>query len=195
MQAQIRPSTEEDVPEITRIYDHYVHTSTATYELEPPTPQEMSGRRSKILALGLPYLVAEQESKILGYAYAGQYRPRPGYQYTIEDSVYIHPDYQGQGLGRVLLTALIETCEQGPWRQMIAVIGDTANAASMRLHERHGFRRIGTLYSVGWKFNRWVDSILMQRQLGPGNSLPAKDLLGKDSAKILRGDGRPRPSG
>jgi phosphinothricin acetyltransferase len=180
MQAQIRPSTEEDVPAITGIYAHYVHTSTATYELEPPTPEEMSARRSNILALGLPYLVAEQTEqengkKILGYAYAGQYRPRPGYQFTIEDSVYIHPDHLGQRLGEALLTALIETCEQGPWRQMIAVIGDTANTASMRLHERHGFRTIGTLYSVGWKFNRWVDSALMQRQLGPGISLPAKD--------------------
>jgi phosphinothricin acetyltransferase len=175
MQAPIRPSTEKDVRAVTGIYAHYVHTSTATYELEPPTPEEMSARRSKILALGLPYLVAEQENKILGYAYAGQYRPRPGYQFTIEDSVYIHPDHQGQGLGQALLTALIKTCEQGPWRQMIAVIGDTANAASMRLHERHGFRSIGTLYSVGWKFNRWVDSTLMQRALGAGNSQPAKD--------------------
>jgi L-amino acid N-acyltransferase YncA len=172
---QIRPSTEDDVPEITSIYAHYVHTSTATYELEPPSPEEMSERRSKILARGLPYLVAEQGNTVVGYAYAGQYRPRPGYQFTIEDSVYIHPDHQGQGLGQALLTALIETCEQGPWRQMIAVIGDTANTASMRLHERHGFRSIGTLYSVGWKFNRWVDSTLMQRQLGPGNSLRAED--------------------
>ncbi len=175
MQAQVRSSTEKDVPEITRIYAHYVHTSTATYELEPPSVEEMFSRRSKILTLGLPYLVAEQDAKILGYAYAGQYRPRPGYQYTIEDSVYIHPEHQGQGLGQALLNALIETCEQGPWRQMIAVIGDTANTASMRLHERHGFRSIGTLYSVGWKFNKWVDSILMQRALGIGNSKPAKD--------------------
>jgi phosphinothricin acetyltransferase len=180
MPPQIRPSTEADVAEITRVYAHYVHTSTATYELEPPTPVEMSNRRSKILKLGLPYLVAERGQEILGYAYAGQYRPRPGYQFTIEDSVYIHPEHQGHGIGQALLTALIETCEQGPWRQMIAVIGDTANAASMRLHERHGFRSIGTLYSVGWKFNRWVDSILMQRPLGPGNSQPAKDWPAKD---------------
>jgi phosphinothricin acetyltransferase len=175
MPPQIRPSTEADVPAITRIYAHYVHTSTATYELEPPTAEEMASRRSKILILGLPYLVAEQEGKVLGYAYAGQYRPRPGYQYTIEDSVYIDPEHLGQGLGEALLTTLIEICEQGPWRQMIAVIGDTANTASMRLHERHGFRTMGTLYSVGWKFNRWVDSILKQRALGAGNSLPAKD--------------------
>lgn len=181
MPPHIRPSTEDDVAEITRIYAHYVHTSTATFELEPPTCEEMSQRRAKILKLGLPYLVAEQEAgqendeKIVGYAYAGQYRPRPGYQYTIGDSVYIDPQHLGEGLGQALLTTLITQCEQGPWRQMIAVIGDTANTASMRLHERHGFRTIGTLYSVGWKFNRWVDSILMQRALGQGNSLPAKD--------------------
>ena len=117
MPPQIRPSTEADVAEITRVYAHYVHTSTATYELEPPTAEEMSVRRSKILNLGLPYLVAEQDQEILGYAYAGQYRPRPGYQFTIEDSVYIQPGHQGQGIGQALLTALIETCEQGPWRQ------------------------------------------------------------------------------
>jgi len=175
MLSQIRPSTEKDVDAITRIYAHYVHTSTATFELEPPSADEMASRRSKILALGLPYLVAEQDGKVLGYAYAGQYRPRPGYGYTIEDSVYIDPEHLGQKLGQALLTALIDTCEQGPWRQMIAVIGDTANTASMRLHERFGFRAIGTLNSVGWKFNRWVDSILMQRALGAGNSLPAKD--------------------
>jgi len=175
MPPQIRPSTEKDVADITRIYAHYVHTSTATFELEPPSAEEMSARRSTILTLGLPYLVAKQDKKILGYAYAGLYRPRPGYKFTIEDSVYISPEHLGQGLGQALLTALIETCEQGPWRQMIAVIGDTANTASMRLHERFGFRTIGTLYSVGWKFNRWVDSILMQRALGTGNSMPAKN--------------------
>jgi L-amino acid N-acyltransferase YncA len=175
MQAQVRPSTEGDVAEIARIYGHYVHTSTATFELDPPSLEEMLSRRSKILRLELPYLVAEQDGRIVGYAYAGQYRPRPGYQFTIEDSVYIDPEHLGEGLGQALLSALIETCERGPWRQMIAVIGDTANTASMRLHERHAFRTIGTLYSVGWKFNRWVDSILMQRALGQGNSLPAKD--------------------
>jgi len=175
MPPYIRPSTEADVAEITRIYAHYVGTSTATYELEPPSVDEMAARRSKILKLGLPYLVAERDRKVLGYTYAGQYRPRPGYKFTIEDSVYIDPEHLGQGLGHALLAALIEVCEPGPWRQMIAVIGDTANAATIRLHERHGFRMIGTLYSVGWKFNRWVDSILMQRVLGLGNSLPAKD--------------------
>jgi L-amino acid N-acyltransferase YncA len=175
MPPQIRPSAENDIPAITSIYAHYVHISTATFELEPPTPEEMSNRRSTILTLGLPYLVAELNGMIQGYAYAGQYRPRPGYQYTIEDSVYIHPEHTGQGLGQALLTALIARCEDGPWRQMIAVIGDTANTASVRLHERNGFRTIGTLYSVGWKFTRWVDSILMQRALNAGNTLPAKD--------------------
>jgi phosphinothricin acetyltransferase len=173
-QLVVRPSTETDLPDITRIYGHYVHHSTATFELAPPTEKEMAERRSNILTQNLPYLVAEQNDKIVGYAYAGQYRPRPGYQYTIEDSVYIHPEHLGRSLGQALLTALIETCERGPWRQMIAVIGDTANTASIRLHERFGFRIAGTLYSVGFKFNRWVDSILLQRQLGRGNSEPAE---------------------
>lgn len=172
---QIRPSSVNDAPEITRIYAHYVLHSTATFELEPPTVAEMAARRSKILEAGLPYLVAERDQQIMGYAYAGHYRPRPGYQYTIEDSVYIDSEHLGQGLGCALLSALIEICEAGLWRQMIAVLGDRGNTASLRLHERQGFRTIGTVYSVGWKFNRWVDSILMQRALGVGNSLPAKD--------------------
>ena len=171
---QIRPSTEVDVADITRIYGHYVNHSTATFELELPTQQEMSQRRSNILAQGLPYLVAEQRGAVVGYAYAGHYRPRPGYQYTIEDSVYIDPQHLGCGHGKALLTALIEVCEQGPWRQMVAVIGDTVNVTSIRLHERFGFRTLGTLYSVGYKFNRWVDSVLMQRGLGPGNSTEPK---------------------
>jgi L-amino acid N-acyltransferase YncA len=173
MQAQVRPSTLDDVAEIARIYGHYVRMSTATFELEPPSAEEMGDRRSKILAMGLPYLVAVENKAILGYAYAGQYRPRPGYRYAIEDSLYIDPEHVGRGLGGALLGALISGCEAGPWRQMVAVIGDTANLASIRLHERHGFRTIGTLKSVGWKFDRWVDSVLMQRPLGRGDSLPA----------------------
>jgi L-amino acid N-acyltransferase YncA len=172
-QLRVRPSTEQDVEEIARIYGHYVRHSTATFELDPPTRDDMAKRRSDILSLGLPYLVAERDGVILGYAYAGRYRPRPGYQFTIEDSVYIDPQHIGHGCGRALLAALIEQCEQGPWRQMIAVIGDTANVASLRLHERFGFRNVGTLSSVGFKFNRWVDSVLMQRELGPGSSIPA----------------------
>jgi L-amino acid N-acyltransferase YncA len=173
MQLRVRPSTEDDVAEIARIYSHYVRHSTATFELDPPTRDDMAKRRSDILSLGLPYLVAERDGAIFGYAYAGHYRPRPGYQFTIEDSVYIDPQHAGHGCGKALLTALIGICEQGPWRQMIAVIGDTANTASIRLHERFGFRSVGTLSSVGFKFNRWVDSMLMQRELGPGSSIPA----------------------
>jgi L-amino acid N-acyltransferase YncA len=172
-QLRVRPSTESDVAEIARIYGHYVRHSTATFELDPPTRDDMAKRRSDILSLGLPYLVAERDGAILGYAYAGRYRPRPGYKFTIEDSVYIDPQQVGHGCGRALLAALIEICEQGPWRQMIAVIGDNANVASLRLHERFGFRSVGTLSSVGFKFNRWVDSVLMQRELGPGSSIPA----------------------
>jgi L-amino acid N-acyltransferase YncA len=172
-QLRVRLSTEQDVAEIARIYCHYVRHSTATFELDPPSDDEMAKRRSDILSLGLPYLVAERDGAILGYAYGGRYRPRPGYKFTIEDSVYVDPQRVGQGCGKALLAALIEKCEQGPWRQMIAVIGDTANTASLRLHEGFGFRNVGTLSSVGFKFNGWVDSVLMQRELGPGNSIPA----------------------
>jgi len=172
-QLRVRPSTEDDVADIARIYSHYVRHSTATNELDAPTRDDMAKRRSDILSLGLPHLVAERDGAILGYAYAGRYRPRPGYQFTIEDSVYIDPQHAGHGCGKALLATLIEICEQGPWRQMIAVIGDTANIGSIRLHERFGFRSVGTLSSVGFKFNRWVDSVLMQRELGLGSSVPA----------------------
>ena len=166
----IRPSTEKDVSAIARIYAHYVETNTATYELESSSQEEMASAREEILALGLSYLVAEQNGEVVGYSNAGHCRPRPGYRFTIEDSVYIHPECAGQGIGLALLGALIEKCEQGPWRQMVAVIGDSANAATIRLHKRHGFRRVGTLHAVEFKFDRWVDSLLIQRALGARNA-------------------------
>jgi len=151
---------------ITEIYGYHVLHSPATFEEDPPGRDVMTNRRSAILSLGLPYLVAESEGTVAGYAYAGPYRPRPAYRFTVEDSVYVDPEHAGHGCGRALLAALIERCEQGPWRQMIAVIGDSANAASIRLHERLGFRSVGTLLSVGFKFDRWLDTVLMQRALG-----------------------------
>ena len=169
-QLRVRPSTEKDLAEITRIYAHYVQHSTATFELEPPSIDEMAKRRANILALGLPHLVAERGGTIFGYAYASTYRPRPGYRFTVEDSVYIDPQHVGHGCGQALLAAVIELCEQGPWRQMIAVIGGSDNTASIRLHERFGFRHIGTLSSVGFKLNRWVDTVLMQREFGSGGT-------------------------
>jgi phosphinothricin acetyltransferase len=162
----IRASTAEDVVEIARIYQHYVLHSTSTFEIEPPAPEEMARRRAAILELGMPYLVAEANGRVIGYAYANAYRPRRAYCFTVEDSIYVDPAAARQGCGGVLLAALIAECERGPWRQMIAVIGDSANAASIALHERSGFRRVGTLERVGFKFERWVDSVLMQRELG-----------------------------
>jgi L-amino acid N-acyltransferase YncA len=167
----VRPTTEDDLGEVTRIYSHYVLHSAATFEVDPPSRDEMAKRRSHILAIGLPYLVAEHEGAIAGYAYASEYRPRPAYRFTVEDSIYIDPQYVGQGCGLALLGTVIELCEQGPWRQMIAVIGDSGNYASIRLHRRFGFRDAGTLFSVGFKFNQWVDTALMQRELVPRNAV------------------------
>jgi L-amino acid N-acyltransferase YncA len=166
-QFQVRPSTEDDLSDITRIYSHHVLNSAATFELDAPSQDEMAKRRSAILALGLPYLVAEDRQAVVGYAYASPYRPRPAYRFTVEDSIYIDPGHIGQGCGRALLAALIEDCERGPSRQMIAVIGDSANTASIRLHQHFRFRHAGTLLTVGFKFERWIDTVLMQRELRP----------------------------
>ena len=163
----VRPSTEDDLSVITRIYSHYVLHSAATFELDAPAQDEMAKRRSSILALGMPYLVAEHQQAVVGYAYASPYRPRPAYRFTVEDSIYIDPDHVGRGCGRVLLAGLIEHCERGPWRQMIAIIGDSANTASIRLHQHFRFRAAGTLCAVGFKFDRWIDTVLMQRELRP----------------------------
>jgi phosphinothricin acetyltransferase len=166
---QVRPSTEDDLRVITRIYSHHVLHGAATFELDPPAQEEMAKRRSHILALDMPYLVAERQEAVVGYAYASSYRPRPAYRFTVEDSIYIDPEHVGRGCGRVLLAALIEHCERGPWRQMIAVIGDSANAASIRLHQHFRFRHVGTFSAVGFKFDRWIDTVLMQRELRPNN--------------------------
>ena len=147
----IRPSTENDLSAIARIYSHYVLHGSATFELDPPGRDEMEQRRSGILSLGLPYLVAEQEGAVVGYAYASVYRPRPAYRFTVEDSIYVDPGRVGQGCGRALLAGLIEACEQGPWRQMIAVIGDSANTASIRLHRHFQFRSSA-------RSSRWASS-------------------------------------
>ena len=163
----LRHSTAEDVSEIARIYGHYVRHAKATFETDPPSVDEMTKRRAAILTLGLPYLVALRNDAVIGYAYASAYRPRPAYRFTVEDSIYVDSEHVSLGCGRALLAALIESCEQGPWRQMIAVIGDSANEASIRLHQRFGFRHAGTLCGVGFKFNDWVDTVLMQREIGP----------------------------
>ena len=164
---QIRPAQASDLAAITRIYAHHVLHGTATFELDPPLEAEVLRRWKSLTDKGFPYLVAESDGAAIGYAYAGQYRPRIGYRFTVEDSVYIHPDHLGQGAGRALLVELLTACRSRGYRQMIAVIGDSANAASIRLHERLGFRHAGTLHAAGYKFERWIDTVLMQLALEP----------------------------
>ncbi|WP_142847871.1 GNAT family N-acetyltransferase [Telmatospirillum sp. J64-1] len=168
----LRPCEARDIPAIAAIYAHAVRTGTASFELDPPSETEMEARRTALLKGGYPYCVAELAGEVAGYAYAGPYRPRPAYGATVENSVYVREDCKGLGLGRLLMARLIEEAEARGFRQMVAVIGDSANLASIRLHESMGFEPIGTLRSVGWKHGRWLDTVLMQRSLGPGDRLP-----------------------
>ena len=169
----LRASRMEDVESITKIYTHYVLHSASSFETDPPDEKEMLRRRAHTLELKLPYLVAEIDGVVTGYAYATPYRPRAAYRYTVENSVYIHADHARKGLGRLLLTDVIRACEEFGARQMVAVIGDSGNVASIGLHLACGFRHVGVLNAVGFKFGRWVDTVLMQRQLSAGaSSLP-----------------------
>jgi L-amino acid N-acyltransferase YncA len=172
MHFTIRPAETGDVPSIAAIYGESVLNGTASFELAPPSAQEMARRFAALRQAGYPYFAAVSGSTPVGYAYGGPYRPRPGYNNTIEDSVYVAPEAQGHGIGRALLAALIERCTSDGFRQMIAVIGDTGNTASINLHRSFGFISIGTLAAVGWKHGRWIDSVLMQRRLGPGEAEP-----------------------
>jgi phosphinothricin acetyltransferase len=164
----IRPATLADVPAITRIYAYAVKHGTASFELEPPDEAEMARRQRTLLDGGYPYIVAEIDDALAGYAYAGPYRPRPAYRFSVEDSIYVDPNAQRRGVGRVLLEHLIEECERRGFRQMIAVIGDSAQAPSIELHRSLGCRMIGAVENVGYKFGRWLDSVNMQRALGAG---------------------------
>lgn len=164
----IRPTLASDIPAITRIYAHAVLHGTATFELEPPDEAEMLRRFEKLRVGSFPYVVAEIDGAVGGYAYAGAYRERLAYRFTVEDSIYIAPDMQGRGLGRALLTRLIADSEARGFRQMIAVIGDSAQIPSIALHAACGFRDVGTLEAVGFKFERWLGTVLMQRDLGDG---------------------------
>lgn len=168
----IRNALEADVAEIQRIYAHHVRHGAASFEEEPPPVEEIARRRADILAHGLPYLVAEIDGAVAGYCYASPYRTRSAYRYTLENSVYIRHDRVGGGLGHRLMSELIARCAAGGWRQMVAVIGDSGNLPSIRLHERLGFERVGVLRSVGYKFARWTDSVLMQRELASGDGTP-----------------------
>jgi L-amino acid N-acyltransferase YncA len=160
---------------VQRIYAHHVLHGLATFEEIPPSVHEIMVRRVSVLAAGLPYLVAERHGEVIGYSYATSFRARSGYRFTIEDSVYVADGLSGKGIGSALLGALISRCERGPWRQMIAVIGDSANAASIAVHRRFGFELVGTLPSTGLKLGRWVDVVLMQRLLGQGDRNLPKD--------------------
>lgn len=165
----IRPSTEADLPAIQSIYAHAVLRGTGTFETEVPDQQEMARRRQEVLGRQLPWLVAQRGEQVLGYAYANYFRPRLAYRFCVEDSIYLHPEAQGQGVGRLLLAELLSRCEAAGARQMLAVIGDAENKGSIGVHGALGFEHSGVLKSAGWKFGRWLDVVLMQRQLGQGD--------------------------
>jgi len=169
----IRPATFEDIPAITRIYAHAVRHGTASFELEPPDETEMTRRMKAVLDGGFPYLAAETDGAFAGYAYASFYRTRPAYRFTVENSVYVAAEMHRRGIGKALLLKLIEECATRGFRQMIAVIGDSDQNASIGLHAACGFTPAGNLRSIGWKFDRWLDTPLMQLSLGPGASAPA----------------------
>jgi phosphinothricin acetyltransferase len=170
---RVRESRDADLPRIHAIYSHHVRTGLGSFEETPPDLAEMFRRRADILARGLPYLVAELADPpipdgIAGYAYAGPYRPRSAYRYSVEDSIYTAPEAQRRGVGRMLLDELIERCTALGYRQMLAVIGDSANYGSIGVHEAAGFKQVAHLPAIGLKFGRWVDSVIMQRPLGEG---------------------------
>jgi len=167
---RVRMATEADIPAVQEIYAYYVGHTTASFEEEPPTVAEVTARFQRVQARGLPFLVATKGKQVIGYAYASPFRERSGYRYTVEDSVYVAKEALGRNVGNALVSELIERCTALGFRQMIAVIGDSANHASIRLHARFGFRHAGTLEAIGFKLGRWVDSVLMQRALGEGAS-------------------------
>ena len=169
----IRPSTLADLPAITAIYAHAVLHGTGTFELEAPDEAEMARRRDDVLSKGLPWLVAQADDQVLGYAYANHFRPRRAYRFCLENSIYLAAQARGQGLGRLLLTELVGRCEAAGARQMLAVIGDADNAGSIGVHAALGFEHCGVLKAAGWKFDRWLDVVLMQRSLGHGHARPA----------------------
>ena len=170
VKVRIRPALESDMPGVQEIYTHYVRLTTASFEEDPPTVAEMTARWQRVQSRGLPYLVAMKGNKLAGYAYAAPFRERSGYRYTIEDSIYVSEDFLGRNVGNALLTELIERCTALGFRQMVAVIGDSTNAASLAIHSRHGFFVVGALSSTCFKFGRWVDAVLMQRILGEGDT-------------------------
>lgn len=168
----IRPSTDRDLPEITAIYGHHVLHGTGTFETTPPSESDMAARRADVLAKGLPYLVVEDGGRVLGFAYCQWFKPRPAYRFSAEDSIYLHPDAAGKGLGRALLAELAARAEAVGIRKLIAVIGDSGNAGSIGVHKALGFSPVGQFKSCGWKFGRWLDIVLMEKPLGEADATP-----------------------
>ena len=168
----MRPAEPADLVAVQTIYAHHVLTGLASFEEVPPALEEIRRRHAEVTGQGLPWLVADHGGTVAGYGYCALYRTRSAYRFALEDSVYVRKDVQGKGVGSALLAELIRRCEKLGYRQLIAVIGDSGNAASISLHASHGFLRVGTLRSVGYKFGRWVDSVLMQRPLDPGDGSP-----------------------
>jgi len=161
----VRASTATDVSAITEIYGGHVLNGTGSFELVPPGLAEIAARRDEILRRGMPWLVAEADNVVVGYAYAGPFRAREAYRFTVEDSIYVRPEVGGKGIGRLLLETLLERCKEGGYKQMLALIGDSNNIGSIRLHERCGFQHAGKLKDVGVKFDRFLDVVLMQKEL------------------------------
>ena len=172
----IRPSRDEDLDAITRIYGHHVLHGTGTFETTPPSVADMTTRRADVLTKGLPWLVVEDSGQVLGFAYGNWFKPRPAYRFSAEDSIYMAPEAAGKGLGRALLAELLAALERAGVRKVMAVIGDSANAGSIGVHRALGFEPAGVINSCGWKFDRWLDIVLMQKPLGAGDSTPPKDL-------------------
>ena len=171
----IRPSTDSDLPQITAIYAHHVLHGTGTFEITPPTEDDMAARRADVLSKALPYLVVEQGGQVLGFAYCNWFKPRPAYRFSAEDSIYMDPQAQGKGLGRLLLRELMAQAERAGIRKLIAVIGDSDNHGSIGLHRSCGFTSVGTVHACGWKFDRWLDIVMMECAIGQGaSSAPAQ---------------------
>ena len=166
----IRPSVDTDLDAITRIYGHHVLHGTGTFETTPPTAQDMASRRADVLSKGLPWLVMEEDGQVQGFAYGNWFKPRPAYRFSVEDSIYMAPESAGKGWGRALLAELMAAFERAGARKVMAVIGDSGNAGSIGVHKALGFEHVGVVQSCGWKFDRWLDVVLMQRRLGTGDA-------------------------
>ena len=168
----IRPSRESDVPAIAAIYAWHVENGTGTFETTAPTEADMASRRADVLSKGLPYLVMEDEGRVIGFAYCQWFKPRPAYRFSAEDSIYMHKDAAGKGLGKVLLAELVKQAEAVGLRKLIAVIGDSGNAGSIGVHKALGFTQAGAIRSCGWKFGRWLDIVMMEKAIGAGDRSP-----------------------